>query len=123
VSFNVQKLSSGNLEFYFNVELKTIDGTHIGCFGNEFQTRDIVIEKVNTQIEIDLGTLALKKGEYLINVYFQVGKGAMSIGDYRRDYILLSVNTPIKKSQIWNTYINQPQHGYTPIIWSNIYSK
>jgi hypothetical protein len=21
---------------------------------------------------------------------------------------------------VWNTYINQPQHGYAPIVWHNI---
>jgi lipopolysaccharide transport system ATP-binding protein len=120
VKFVVNKSNSEKIDFYFNIELKTTDGMNIGCFGNEFQKRSIVIEKETTGIEIDLGIIALKKGEYLINLFFQGSFGAKKTSEYRQECILFTVNSPLNNSTVWNTYINQPQHGYSPIIWRNI---
>ncbi len=120
VKFVVNKFDSEKIDFYFNIELKTTDGTNVGCFGNEFQKKVISIEKNSTIIEINLGIVALKKGEYIVNVYFQLGYGSSNISVYHQDYILFNVNSALRQSNNWTNYINQPQHGHAPILWNNI---
>jgi lipopolysaccharide transport system ATP-binding protein len=122
-SFELQKNKEPNVEILFNVEIKTIDGQPIGCFGNEFQKRDIKLQKEKYKIEVILGECGWKKGEYSVSIYFQLGLGLKSTCVYEEDLIILSVKDPIFKSNFWNQFINQQQHGLIPIIWENISCK
>jgi lipopolysaccharide transport system ATP-binding protein len=120
LTFDVIKQIIDVLDFKFNIELKTIDGIAITCFGNEFQKHDLFLSKSTTKIEVDLGICALKEGEYSLNLFFQVGTGITAKSCYMEDYCLIRVDPPIKTNNLWNKYINQLQHGHVPILWKEI---
>jgi lipopolysaccharide transport system ATP-binding protein len=119
-SFELQKSKDNNVEILFNVEIKTTDGQPIGCFGNEFQKRDIKLQKEKCRVEVNLGECGWKKGEYSLSVYFQLGLGFKSNYVYKEDIIIINVKDSIFKSNFWYQFINQQQHGLIPIIWKDI---
>jgi lipopolysaccharide transport system ATP-binding protein len=74
-SFEVDKIENQSNSLFFNVEFKTFDGISVGSFGNEFQEFDIKINQGKCRVEVDLGEIGWKQGDYFMNLYFQTGKG------------------------------------------------
>jgi lipopolysaccharide transport system ATP-binding protein len=118
-SFEVDKKESQSNSLFFNIEFKTFDGISVGSFGNEFQEFDIKINQGKSRVEVDLGEIGWKQGDYFMNLYFQIGKGGYS-SKYEVDAIFLSVVNNIIKSKLWTQYITKPQHGNIPIKWDTI---
>lgn len=118
-SFEVDKKENQSNSLFFNIEFKTFDGISVGSFGNEFQEYDIKINQGKCRVEVDLGEIGWKQGDYFMNLYFQTGKGGYS-SKYEVDAISLSVVNNIIKSNLWTQYITQPQHGNIPIKWDTI---
>jgi lipopolysaccharide transport system ATP-binding protein len=107
-SFEVDKIENQSNSLFFNVE-----------FGNEFQEFDIKINQGKCRVEVDLGEIGWKQGDYFMNLYFQTGKGGYT-SKYEVDAISISVVENIIKSNLWTQYITQPQHGNIPIKWDSI---
>lgn len=117
-SFDINNDYYKELDFLFNIELKTIDGTPIGCFGNEFQNKPIKLNKGKCRIELMLGECGWNKGEYSFNFYCQLGLGLSLNSAYVEDFLLVKINDCLVKGSIWNQFINKKQHGHVPILWS-----
>ncbi len=115
--FEVQNKSNLTISLLINVELKTLDGTAIGCFGNYFQKGEIDINSGKSKVIINLGTMVLKKGEYLVNIYIQDNEKRQI---YEEDYCLLEILPSVSNNLSWNTFISEPQHGYNPILYKSI---
>jgi lipopolysaccharide transport system ATP-binding protein len=120
MGFLINNLTNDKVDIYFNIELKTMDGQSIGCFGNSFQKKDIVIGESNTQVNIEIKETILKQGDYLISIYVQLGHKLRRTNTYLEDYSVLKVLPAVYNNENWNSYINQPQHGYNPMLWDNI---
>ena len=118
-SFEVDKLESQSNYLFFNIEFKTFDGISIGSFGNQFQEFDLKINPGKSRIEVDLGDIGWKQGDYFVNLYFELGKAGYAF-KYTVDAISLSVVENVIKSTNWSQYITQPQHGNIPIKWDSI---
>jgi lipopolysaccharide transport system ATP-binding protein len=120
MGFLINNLTTDKVDVYFNIELKTLDGQSIGCFGNYFQKKDILIGESLSHVIIEIGETILKQGDYLVSIYVQVGGKIKSCNTYLEDFSALKVLPAIRKNANWNTYISQSQHGYNPILWNNI---
>jgi hypothetical protein len=118
VTFEAINLHKRDLVILFNFELKTGDGINIGCFGNQFQHHKILLSSESSRIKFSMGAMALKAGEYFMNVFAQVVEFNSSV--YEVDYLTIKVDNCININKKWNTYINQSQHGHTPILWENV---
>jgi lipopolysaccharide transport system ATP-binding protein len=119
-SFKVKNINYRELNLFVNIELKTLDGFNVGCFGNQFQNGVIEIKKLETCINFNIGHIGLKKGKYSINFYIQVGAQKFMDHNYVEDFCILEVQDSTIPNSFWRTYIDQDAHGYNPIIWSNL---
>ena len=120
MGFLMNNLSNDKVDIYFNIELKTMDGQSIGCFGNSFQKKDIIVGEYTTQVNIEIKETILKQGDYIISIYVQLGHKSRRINTYLEDYSVLKVLPSVYYNANWNSYITQPQHGYNPMLWDNI---
>ncbi len=116
--FNVNKTVVKPIKLTVNIEVKTIDGVYIGCFGNEMQFGEINITKEQTAVKFELGTMVLKTGDYLINIYV---RDNFNPSTYIQDFGKFTVVQSMIFNQNWNFYVNKPQHGYNPIIFKDIH--
>lgn len=123
LTFDVINNGKKGIPFYINLEIKTNSGINVGCFGNEFQKQDLLLDKKCNHIEVNAGSVLLKQGEYSYNLYIQIGQGNNRKSVYKTDFFTVNVlnakHIPIE----WNSFISQPQHGYNTFLCKNITSK
>jgi hypothetical protein len=118
--FEIENKSSIEKRVYFNIEIKTISGIYVGCFGNEYQEFELIVKKEKIEINVDLGKCLWKAGEYAISYYFRVDDKGGFDNIFQEDNVLLVVKENPIKTPGWKNYINLPQHGSIPIEWKNI---
>lgn len=115
LTFEVQTLFKEETSIRCNFEIQTSTGTPVTCFGNEFENFPILISMNKTQVTLEMGICAFKKGTYVLNAYFQIGDGHKLENKYVENYTEFIVEGPLKPSLDWNKFIDYPQHGYVSL--------
>ena len=122
LTFQVKTLYREETSIRCNFEIQTSTGTPVTCFGNEFENFPILISMNKTQVTLDMGMCAFKKGTYILNAYFQVGDGHKLENKYEENYTEFTVEGPLRPSLDWNKFIDYPQHGYVSLNVRKAYS-
>jgi lipopolysaccharide transport system ATP-binding protein len=120
ISFDFENFDDESAQVFFNIELIAESGFAIGCFGNEFQKNDILLKPGKNKLSVDLGIMSLKSGLYSLNFYIQIGEVKKGVNLYEENYCALNVSETIILNDKWNAFINENQHGCTPILWEHI---
>lgn len=123
-NFDIQNNNNQFEDLVFNVEIKTNEGIPVSSFGNEFQHYSLNIEgQSKKRVFVDLGECNWKSGAYLVNIYFQLGKQLIKSKVYKENYQSINVLPYAIANPNWNKYIDKYQHGYIPIVFSNVRSE
>jgi len=118
--FNIVRKTIKNVKLIFNIEIKTANGIPVGCFGNEFQTCDIIIDQDNLKVEVDLDACAWKEDLYFVSLYYYCEVSGYAEKKYLEDIIQIKVKGAVLKNDNWRQYIFGNSHGFVPIKWSKI---
>ena len=121
--FSMSFVATNELDFdcalVFNMEVSSEQAQHITCFGNEFQDKEIVIQK-HSQILIRMSfdEMLLKSGTYYLTTYFLISNKSRS---FTKDYYLefakkfiVDPPSPLfysSPNRIWKSFPCLPQHG------------
>jgi lipopolysaccharide transport system ATP-binding protein len=109
-----------NLDLSFSMEFKNSEGYPIFSLGNEFDNKQLKIERGINNIKVLFGICSIREGEYIPNVFFRVRDIAGDLKYYEENFSTVVVESKFPKSKEWRSFVSLDQHGYWSIPISKI---
>ena len=108
-----------DVEFTFNIEVKTEDAASVTCFGNEFQNYPVKLKPHSkTKMRMDFDEVLLKRGAYYLSPYSLIRYNSRTVEkDKYVEYgkkIIVKGPSPLYMSDVqkkWNSFPARHQHG------------
>jgi lipopolysaccharide transport system ATP-binding protein len=115
-SFQVINEHFYDVDLEFNIEIKTLEGIPVTCFGNEFQRLPIKCFRGSNNITAELKENLLRKGVYLISVYIKFFHEKLDMQNvYNEDILKIEVEPQINEEfgieLPWKQFPLGFQHG------------
>jgi lipopolysaccharide transport system ATP-binding protein len=123
--FNVINKTNGKCIVEFNIELKTVQGEPVACYGNEFQNFTIsLLAGQRKSISAIIRELLLKQGHYYATIYFKISQNQIIHEMYLADAIKIVVNEAsplyfLKQDKKWKLFPAGRQHGFLSLKVDN----
>lgn len=120
LSFCATNDLDSDVEFVFNIEVKTEDAVSVSCFGNEFQNYPARMKPHSkAQYKMDFDEVLLKRGVYYLSPYFLIRFNSRTeVRDKYVEYgkkIIVNGPSPLYLSdphKRWGSFPERHQHGY-----------
>lgn len=109
-----------DVEFTFNIEVKTEDAASVTCFGNEFQNYPVRMKPHSkAKLRMDFDEVLLKRGAYYLSPYFLIRYNSRTEAkDKYVEYgkkIIVKGPSPLYLSDTqkkWGSFPTRHQHGH-----------
>ena len=119
LSFIATNDLDSDVEFSFNIEVKTEDAASVTCFGNEFQNYPVKMKPHSkAKLKMDFNEVLFKRGAYYLSPYFLIRYNSRT--EARDKYVeygkkvIVKGPSPLYLSDVdkkWNTFPTRHQHG------------
>jgi hypothetical protein len=109
-----------DVEFNFNIEVRTEDAASVTCFGNEFQNYPVKMKPHSkVKLRMDFDEVLFKRGAYYLSPYFLIRYNSRTEArDKYVEYgkkIIVKGPSPLYMSDAqkkWASFPTRHQHGH-----------